>query len=188
MYCAIWYHLYNLKTWRSVAFSTKVTLLLNVTLFHGCFTRFLNCINGTKLRNASQLYCLYIFETCLSMRQGPSKSVINELPFITFQYFFLRSVFAETEVWWRLASISSLKLEVCISMLCQIVNDEKTRRKLELMNKFNVVVSFQNLENVYIFFFCKLSFFYNFYFVEFLYPLYRPFWGSLTALTKGNKL
>ena len=73
-------------------------------------------------------------------------------------------------------------------MLCQIVNDEKTRRKLELMNKFNVVVSFQNLENVYIFFFCKLSFFYNFYFVEFLYPLYRPFWGSLTALTKGNKL
>ena len=38
-------------------------------------------------------------------------------------------------------------------MLCQIVNDEKSRRKLELMSKFNVVVSFQNLENVCIFFF-----------------------------------
>ena len=31
--------------------------LLKVTLLHGCFSRFLNCTNGTKLRNASQI-CL----------------------------------------------------------------------------------------------------------------------------------
>ena len=37
MLCAICYHLYNL--------SSKV---LKVTLIPGCFSRFLNCINGTK--------------------------------------------------------------------------------------------------------------------------------------------
>ena len=31
------------------------TTLLNVTLFHGCFSRFLNCTNGTNLRNVSHL-------------------------------------------------------------------------------------------------------------------------------------
>ena len=36
--------------WRSATFS-KVTLL-KVTLFHGCFLRFLNCTNGTKSRKA----------------------------------------------------------------------------------------------------------------------------------------
>ena len=28
-------------------------LLLKVTLFHGCFSRYLNCTNGTKSRKAS---------------------------------------------------------------------------------------------------------------------------------------
>ena len=42
----------------SVTFS-KVTgenpaILLKVTYFHGCFSRFLNCINGTKLRKILQ--------------------------------------------------------------------------------------------------------------------------------------
>ena len=32
-----------------------VLLLLKVTLIHGCFSRFLNCINGTKSRNASHM-------------------------------------------------------------------------------------------------------------------------------------
>ena len=36
--------------WRSVTFSTKLTLL------HGCFWRFQNCTNDTKLRNAPQLF------------------------------------------------------------------------------------------------------------------------------------
>ena len=53
MHCAIWYHLYNLKNvkknpWRSVTFT-------KVTLFHGCFSRFVNCTNGTKSRNASHM-------------------------------------------------------------------------------------------------------------------------------------
>ena len=44
--------------WRSETFS-KVpgfypSTLVNATLLHGCFSRFLNCTNGTKLRNASQ--------------------------------------------------------------------------------------------------------------------------------------
>ena len=38
--------------WRGVTFS-KVAL--KVTLLHGCFSRFLNCTNGTKSRNASQI-------------------------------------------------------------------------------------------------------------------------------------
>ena len=36
--------------WRSVTFS-----LLKVALLHGCFSRFLNCTNKTKLRKASDL-------------------------------------------------------------------------------------------------------------------------------------
>ena len=28
---------------------------LKLTLLHGCFSRFLNCTNGTKLRNASHI-------------------------------------------------------------------------------------------------------------------------------------
>ena len=32
-----------------------VLLLLKVTLLHGCFSRFLNCTNGTKLRKASDM-------------------------------------------------------------------------------------------------------------------------------------
>ena len=38
--------------WRGVTFS-KVAL--KVTLLHGCFSRFLNCTNGTKSHNASQM-------------------------------------------------------------------------------------------------------------------------------------
>ena len=31
--------------------------LLKLTLLHGCFSRFLNCTNGTKSRNASHVSC-----------------------------------------------------------------------------------------------------------------------------------
>ena len=43
MFCAIWYHL------------SKPAILLKVTLLQGCFSRFLNWINGTKSRNASHI-------------------------------------------------------------------------------------------------------------------------------------
>ena len=33
----------------------KPATLLKVTLLYGCFSRFLNCANGTKSRNASQM-------------------------------------------------------------------------------------------------------------------------------------
>ena len=35
--------------------------LLKVTLLHGCFSRFLNCTNGTKSRNASHMRNLYTY-------------------------------------------------------------------------------------------------------------------------------
>ena len=47
--------------WRNVTFSkdtgrgVRPATLLKVTLFHECFSRFLNCTNGTKSGKASQL-------------------------------------------------------------------------------------------------------------------------------------
>ena len=45
--------------WRSVTFKKVASFqpesLLKVTLFHVCFSRFLNCTNGTKSRNASHV-------------------------------------------------------------------------------------------------------------------------------------
>ena len=47
------------QPWRSVTFSSKVagekpaTL---ITVLHGCFLRFLNCTNGTKLRKTLLLF------------------------------------------------------------------------------------------------------------------------------------
>ena len=61
---AIWYHLYKLKknvknTHRGVILlvklQTKACNFTKVTLFHWCFSRFLNCINDTKSRNASHI-------------------------------------------------------------------------------------------------------------------------------------
>ena len=46
---AIWYRLYNLK---DVKNAHEGVLILNLTLLHGCFSRFLNCANSTKSRNA----------------------------------------------------------------------------------------------------------------------------------------
>ena len=53
---AIWYHLHNSKKrekhpWGSITFSKVAGLSLQ--LQHGCFSRFLNCTNYTKLRKAS---------------------------------------------------------------------------------------------------------------------------------------
>ena len=61
MFCAIWYILYKLKnvknTHRGVLLLVKLQAeALNFTksdTFPWVFLRFLNCTNGTKLRNAS---------------------------------------------------------------------------------------------------------------------------------------
>ena len=51
MLCAIWYHLYNLKNVKNNY--GRLLVLLKVSLLHGCFSRFLNCTNGTKSRKTS---------------------------------------------------------------------------------------------------------------------------------------
>ena len=56
-YCMIWYHLYNLynmkNTYGGVLLFKKLQTLA-LKLLHGCFSRCLNCTNGTKSRKASQ--------------------------------------------------------------------------------------------------------------------------------------
>ena len=76
MLCAIWYHLYNLINVENT--HGGVLLLVNlkawpatltkVTLLHGCFSRSLNCTNGTKARNAPHLDSkqTYVFWSTLS--------------------------------------------------------------------------------------------------------------------------
>ena len=66
--CAIWHHLHNLKnvqnTHRGVLLLIKFQAL-KVTLLHGCFSRFLNCTNSTKSREATQWCKTGIFYTKL---------------------------------------------------------------------------------------------------------------------------
>ena len=54
-HCAIWYNLYNLKNAKNTHKVAGVLLgvLLKVTLLHECFSRLLNCTNGTKSCQAS---------------------------------------------------------------------------------------------------------------------------------------
>ena len=49
-FCMVWYHLYNLKNTLEGVLAYN---LQNVALLHRCFSRFWNCTNGTKSRNAS---------------------------------------------------------------------------------------------------------------------------------------
>ena len=68
MRCAIWYPLCNLKNVKNahggvlplvvklqVALVVKLATLLKVTFLHLCFSRFLNCTNGTKSRKGSHM-------------------------------------------------------------------------------------------------------------------------------------
>ena len=63
MFRSIWYHLYNLKNVKST--HGGVLLLLKVTLLHGCFSRFLNCTNGTKSHNTSHINLFSVLEAPL---------------------------------------------------------------------------------------------------------------------------
>ena len=71
MFCAIWYHLYNLKSvkkkpWRSVTFSKvaglKPATSLKATLLHRRFLRLLNYTNGTKSLNYCCPYSIRVQE------------------------------------------------------------------------------------------------------------------------------
>ena len=59
MRCAIWYHSYNLKNMKNThggVLILKPATLLKLTPLLGCFSHFLNCTNGTKARNAPQMF------------------------------------------------------------------------------------------------------------------------------------
>ena len=49
MLCAICYHLYNFKNVKNT--HAGLLLLLTVTLYHGCFSRSLNCANDAKSKS-----------------------------------------------------------------------------------------------------------------------------------------
>ena len=60
MWCVaqIWYKLHYLKKVKN-NHERVLLLVLKLTLLHGCFSRFLNCKNGTKSRKASQMVFLF---------------------------------------------------------------------------------------------------------------------------------
>ena len=63
MRCAICYHLYNLKNVKNTHGGVLILLKLQaaacnftkINTPHGCFSRFLNCTNGTKSHNAQHI-------------------------------------------------------------------------------------------------------------------------------------
>ena len=66
MFCVISYHFCNLKNVKMVHGG--------VTLLHGRFSRFLNCANVTKSRNASHIK---IFHTCRVFIGTTTPTLIN---------------------------------------------------------------------------------------------------------------
>ena len=56
--CAIWYHSCNVKNVKNIRGGVWPVTLLEVTLLHGYFPRFLNCTNGIKSRKTSQMKIL----------------------------------------------------------------------------------------------------------------------------------
>ena len=54
----MWYHLCNLKNMKNT-YGGVLLLVLKVTLFYGCFSRFLNCTSGTKSHNASHVHSCF---------------------------------------------------------------------------------------------------------------------------------
>ena len=61
--CKIWYYSYNLKNEKNthgdvlllVKLQTEACNFTKRTVLHGCFSRFLNCVHGTKSRNAPHI-------------------------------------------------------------------------------------------------------------------------------------
>ena len=60
LYVMLWYHLFYLKnvknTHRIVSLLVNCRHQLKVSLRHGCFLRFLNYVNSTKMRKTSHMY------------------------------------------------------------------------------------------------------------------------------------
>ena len=86
MRCAIWYHLYNLKnvknTHRGVLFLVKLQAEAKLTLLHECFSRFLNCKNGTKSCNAIHLFFALIWTFLTIIDNRNSISHPDKFPYV----------------------------------------------------------------------------------------------------------
>ena len=58
-FCAIWYHLYNLKRVKNTHVGVQLLVKLQIEasnkLHDGRFSQFLNCPHGTKSRKAPQI-------------------------------------------------------------------------------------------------------------------------------------
>ena len=70
--CAIWYHLYNLKIVKTTHGRMIHLVKLQATkrkLLHDCFSRFLNCTDGIKLRKASDIKNVLSFIDFFSFTQ-----------------------------------------------------------------------------------------------------------------------
>ena len=76
MRCAIWYHLYNLKKVKNTHGGILI-LVLKLTLLHGCFSRFLNCANDTKSRNAPHMEYLPLKAGLLKQVLRPGATLIK---------------------------------------------------------------------------------------------------------------
>ena len=65
----------------------KPATFLKLTLLLGCFSRFLNCTNGTKLRNAPQLnfpFCILFPDLCFLPSIVQLEILIQRILGITF--------------------------------------------------------------------------------------------------------
>ena len=64
-------------------FYLKPATLLKVTLFHGCFSRFLNCANDTKSRKASHMFVTSMHSSArkYQVRQNTVKTGLYEKSF-----------------------------------------------------------------------------------------------------------
>ena len=82
MCCAILYHLYNLKNVNNTQGRLKPVTLLQITPLHGCFSRFLNCTNGTESCKAPQMSPSQMFVgvliTTFPVTLGHGLSVCNK--------------------------------------------------------------------------------------------------------------
>ena len=106
-FCTICYHLYNLKNvWNTHGGVFKHAALLKVALVCGCFLLVLNCTNGTKSGNASQMFykcsikpTMYIWKNTAG-EYHTSKLHISELTY--FSLYFSKFLLLVTGASWKI--------------------------------------------------------------------------------------
>ena len=86
----------------------KPATLLNLTLLHGCFSRFLNCTNATKSRNASHILRNYFTLTLISFF-AQAYSAKLELSILQSYSFLFCNFWQLVAPWWQFFSLIFLK-------------------------------------------------------------------------------